>query len=161
MPAGQRVNYVSRQGPERQDVSSTYSITEFPKELQKKMTLLEHFKSYLDGDINLNIEIEDDDDTSQVYMKKWMRTRHAIMFRLSNKVVQVNFQDHTELILATDLKTVTYVNKKGERNTYQMAIAEESSNQEMTKRLKYTKDILNNVINPSSAAKGTEVSPLE
>jgi len=26
-----------------------------------------------------------------VYVKKWMRTRHAIMFRLSNKVVQVNF----------------------------------------------------------------------
>lgn len=26
-----------------------------------------------------------------VYVKKWMRTRHAIMFRLSNKIVQVNF----------------------------------------------------------------------
>jgi len=26
-----------------------------------------------------------------VYVKKWMRTKHAIMFRLSNKIVQVNF----------------------------------------------------------------------
>jgi polo-like kinase 1 len=23
----------------------------------------------------------------QVYVKKWMRTKHAIMFRLSNKIV--------------------------------------------------------------------------
>ena len=26
-----------------------------------------------------------------IYVKKWMRTKHAIMFRLSNKIVQVNF----------------------------------------------------------------------
>ncbi len=37
---------------------------------------------------------------SQVYVKKWMRTKHAIMFRLSNKIVQVNFQDHTEILLS-------------------------------------------------------------
>ena len=50
-----------------------------------------------------------------VYVKKWMRTRHAIMFRLSNKVVQVNFQDHTEIMLSSETKLVTYVNKRGER----------------------------------------------
>jgi len=26
-----------------------------------------------------------------VYVKKWMRTKYAVMFRLSNKIVQVNF----------------------------------------------------------------------
>jgi len=82
------------------------------------------------------------------------------MFRLSNKIIQANFQDHTEVILATDVKTVTYVDKKGERNTYPMAVAEVSSNQEMTKRLKYTKDILNNMINPSNKPIET-ASPLE
>jgi polo-like kinase 1 len=51
-----------------------------------------------------------------VYVKKWMRTRHAIMFRLSNKIVQVNFQDHTEILLNSDNRLVTYVNKKGERS---------------------------------------------
>ena len=29
--------------------------------------------------------------TATVYVKKWMRIKHAIMFRLSNKIVQVNF----------------------------------------------------------------------
>ena len=32
---------------EKQDVLSKYPLTEYPKELQKKVTLLEHFKSYL------------------------------------------------------------------------------------------------------------------
>ena len=82
-----------------------------------------------------------------VYVKKWMRTRHAIMFRLSNKVVQVNFQDHTEIMLSSETKLVTYVNKRGERQTYPLSNAMESSNLEMVKRLKYTKDILTHMLN--------------
>ena len=42
-----------------------------------------------------------------------MKTKHAIMFRLSNKIVQVDFTDKTEIILSTKSKMVTYVNKKG------------------------------------------------
>ena len=76
-----------------------------------------------------------------------MRTRHAIMFRLSNKVVQVNFQDHTEIMLSSETKLVTYVNKRGERQTYPLSSAMESSNLEMVKRLKYTKDILTHMLN--------------
>ena len=81
------------------------------------------------------------------YVKKWMRTRHAIMFRLSNKIVQVCFQDHTEIILSSESRIVTYVNKKGERSTYPLSTALENPNYEMTKRLKYTKDILTHMLN--------------
>jgi len=87
-----------------------------------------------------------------IYVKKWMRTRHAIMFRLSNKVVQVNFQDHTEIMLSSETKIVTYVNKRGERNTYPLNSAMESSNLEMVKRLKYTKDILTHMLNQNANA---------
>jgi hypothetical protein len=95
-----------------------------------------------------------------------MRTRHAIMFRLSNKIVQVNFQDHTEIILSSETKVVTYVNKKGERQTFPLQTAMDSSNLEMAKRLKYTKDILTHMLNtnnqkddkkkPPATAKGAD-----
>ena len=76
------------------------------------------------------------------------------MFRLSNKIVQVNFQDHTEIILSSESRMVTYVNKKGERNTYPLATALESTNLEMTKRLKYTKEILSSMLsNPKQQDK--------
>jgi len=59
---------------------------------------LQHFRSYLEGSDKIKATQERaPEETKQrkvqdiVYVKKWMRTRHAIMFRLSNKVVQVNF----------------------------------------------------------------------
>ena len=80
-----------------------------------------------------------------------MKTKHAIMFRLSNKIVQVNFTDKTEIILSSELKMVTYVNKKGERSNYPLATALESSNTEMAKRLRYTKEILTHMLNNNNA----------
>lgn len=69
------------------------------------------------------------------------------MFRLNNKIVQVDFTDKTEIILTSEQRLVTYMNKKGERSQYPLATALESSNLEMAKRLKYTKDILTNMLN--------------
>ena len=43
-------------------------------------------------------------------------------------------------------RLVTYVNKKGERSTLPLNQALESNNAEMTKRLKYTKDILTHML---------------
>jgi polo-like kinase 1 len=125
---------------EKQDVMTTHSLLEYPKELQKKVTLLQHFRSYLENNAqtngsgtngptsgksaNIDSDVEMRDETTQkmansggpiVYVKKWMRTKHAIMFRLSNKIVQVSFQDHTEILLNSESRLVTYVNKKGER----------------------------------------------
>lgn len=69
------------------------------------------------------------------------------MFRLSNKIVQVKFTDNTEILLSSENKMVTYVNKKGERTNFPLATALESSNLEMSKRLKYTKEILTHLLN--------------
>ena len=51
--------------------------------------------------------------TKLVYMKQWLKTKHSIMFRLSNKVFQVDFLDQSQILLNTDSKMVTYTNKKG------------------------------------------------
>jgi len=125
--------------------------------------LLRYFKSYLDGDTsgapktdNVESKSTTVDDTNPetkknfAYVKKWMRTKHAIMFRLSNKIVQVCFQDHTEIILSSESRVVTYCNKKGDRSSYPLSSALESNNYEMTKRLKYTKDILTHMLTGST-----------
>ena len=148
-PKAQHLYYMERKGSDKQDVVQTLSLMDYPKELQKKVTLLQHFRSYLEGDAKEETGGGDDVEVPAlpIYVKKWMRTRHAIMFRLSNKIVQVNFQDHTEIILSSESKMVTYVNKQGERSTYPLSSALESTNIEMSKRLKYTKDILTHMLN--------------
>jgi len=152
----QTFNYIERRVSDKQELIYSHTLTDYPKEIQKKVTLLQHFRSYLEGDLNKqqNDEVKIDEENNStprknnnfVYVKKWMRTRHAIMFRLSNKIVQVCFQDHTEIILSSESRIVTYVNKVGERSTYPLSSALESNNYEMTKRLKYTKDILTHML---------------
>jgi len=175
-PQGWSFNYIERRQSDKQEIVSTHSLNDYPKELQKKVTLLQHFRSYLEGDTNSigadmkstnpisNNPIEGGDKSDPdagkkslnfVYVKKWMRTKHAIMFRLSNKIVQVCFQDHTEIILSSESRVVTYVNKKGDRLTYPLSNALESNNSEMTKRLKYTKDILTHMLNLNQGNPGT------
>ena len=103
------------------------------------MTLLQHFKNYLCSDNKIDLDKETNGDGGYCYVKKWMKTKHAIMFRLSNKIVQVNFTDKTEIILSSEQKLVTYINLKGERSEYPLATALDNKNAEMAKRLKYTK----------------------
>lgn len=68
----------------------------------------------------------------------------------------MNFQDHTEILLNSDNRLVTYVNKKGERSIMPLSQALDSNNQEMTKRLKYTKDILTHMLNNNAAGGGQQ-----
>ena len=42
-----------------------------------------------------------------------MKTRYALLFRLSNNIVQVNFSNKTKLILSYKQILVTYVNMQG------------------------------------------------
>ena len=90
-------------------------------------------------------------ESQLIYVKKWTRTPHAMLFRLSNKVVQVCFADHAELLLCSNSREVTYVNKQGTKYRYLLSTAMESSDVEMSKRLRYTKGILSNMLNPNGA----------
>jgi hypothetical protein len=56
--------------------------------------------------------------------------------------------------LNSESRLVTYVNKKGERQTLPLNHALESNNAEMTKRLKYTKDILTHMLNNNNGNGG-------
>lgn len=57
-----------------------------------------------------------------------MRTKHAFLFRLSNKVVQVIFEDSSEIVMSSVSKKVSYLNKKGERQVYSLSSALDSGN---------------------------------
>ena len=158
-PIGLNFIYVERKPSERVEIITTHLLSEeFQKDLNKKVILLQHFKSYLleesKNAVQEKRESENIDEKNYVYVKKWMRTKHAILFRLSNKIVQVCFLDQTEIILSSETKIVTYVNKKGERLTYPLSNALDSNNSEMTKRLKYTKDILTHMLTARQSQQG-------
>ena len=146
-PNGANFIYIERNSQEKTEIITPHLFNEeFNKDLNKKVILLQHLKDYLleenKNTYNERKERKNIDEKHYVYVKKWMKTKHAILFRLSNKIVQVSFLDQTEIILSSETKIVTYMDKKGQLSTYPLNTALDSSNYEMTKRLKYTKQIL-------------------
>ena len=158
-PNGANFIYIERNSAEKTEIITPHVFSEeFSKDLNKKVILLQHFKAYLlEEKKNEPVErkeSENIDEKKYVYVKKWMKTKHAILFRLSNKIVQVSFLDQTEIILSSETKIVTYMDKKGQLSTYPLNTALDSSNSEMTKRLKYTKQILMHMLTAKSHGSG-------
>jgi polo-like kinase 1 len=145
MHPDQSVFYYIERSNSKKDLIFTYNVNQVPEKLYKKFALMQHFKSYLETDEQVEKNPVKDDEVN--YVKKWIRTKRAILFRFANKNVQVSFQDKTEVIVANEARMMTYVNKKFERITLPMNQALESFDPEMAKRVKYTRDILNYMMN--------------
>lgn len=156
--------YIERRASDKQEVVKWYAIDNYPdqEQLHKKVTLLQHFRSYLEGDRAAPtkpvpgaeaLPIPGGKSSHLTHLKKWMRTRHAIMFRLSNKLVQVDFQDETRIKLSSESKMVTYTDKKGNVSSISITVAFECNNPEMQKRLKYTKEILTHMLSNNNNKK--------
>jgi len=150
-PFAGQVSYYEKKGTDTQETGLTYPANSCPSSLSKKVTLIQHFRNYLE----VNSAPETPVSPPVPYVKKWTTTDHAIIFRMSHKVVQVCFQDKTELVLCSASKMVTYVSKSGERQTMTLSSAMESENVEMTKRLKYTKDVLAQMLQGHGHTGGT------
>jgi len=103
---------------------SEYNFFDYPNLITKKVVLLQHFKSYLEGNSKfrpMQFDFDKDNmpqrpnDLGQMsYIKKWKRAKKAILLRNSNKVIQVIFSDQSELVLASGSGIVTFVNSKKE-----------------------------------------------
>mmetsp|Transcript_35402 Transcript_35402/g.105208 ORF Transcript_35402/g.105208 Transcript_35402/m.105208 type:complete len:985 (-) Transcript_35402:188-3142(-) len=175
-PDGSQFDYITRRTQEKPEVRSTHTFDDHPEDLKKKVTLLRHFKNYMLTDV---LEKKDGASVGESslpppasmglgghspqasyapgtvpFVKKWTRNKHAIMFQLSNKIVQVVFFDRTEAVLSSKAHAVTYVDKRGQVMTYPLSNVLEVPSPELAKRLRYTKDILVNML----GARATELA---
>lgn len=132
-----------------------HDLSRYPESLQKKVTLLKHFRNYLmeqqkkGDDTGVHITSSSRGSSSRqpmIYLKKWVRTKNAIFFRLSDHTVQTVFFDHTEILLTPDERHVTYVDKNRNRQTYYLTDELVGYNVELAKRLKYTKELLQQLV---------------
>ncbi len=84
-----------------------------------------------------------------VFIKKWIKTKHAMLFRLSNGTIQVLFYDLTEVLISSEGKLVTFVDK--DKNRFVLSIAEIANKQhgDVSRRLKFAKEIPSQLISAS------------
>jgi len=86
-----------------------------------------------------------------------MRTQHAILFRLSNKTVQVKFEDNTEIVLCSETRGVDYVDKKGVRKTCSLSTIIDLEDNVMVKRFKYAKDLLTHIFGAKQTKQSSRI----
>jgi polo-like kinase 1 len=97
-------------------------VCDSDKDFVKKTELLKHFKEYLNRRYwNTTARTDASMPRNMVYVFKWMRTRHCMIFRLSNNDLQINFFDGTEVFLWANAPFVTYLDKSEVRKTFQMS----------------------------------------
>ena len=85
------------------------------------------------------------DETHPIYVKKWRRAKHAIIFKLSNKSLQIIFNDKTHIILTPEIRTGIFLNAQKEKKIFPLSAAFENGDPEIEKRLKYANGILKKI----------------
>lgn len=123
---------ITKEGEKTQELN----IDDYPQELYKKVMLTQLFRKHL------GVKLLESEGDKRIFLKSWVRTPHAVLFRLSNKIIQVCFNDKSELIFSNMNKSVVYIKKDGECQTHPMNNAIEIGDSDFVKRLKYSKEVL-------------------
>lgn len=176
------VQYISRKHLPNQPpnvvpelVVENFKLSSYPPEMTKKMTLLQFFQKYLtnhkaskgsssrtadgaqvsgNGAISTDIVTKPVPEEALVHVKKWLRTDHAILFRLSNRTIQVIFADNTEILLNTERRVIAYTDKSRLKLAYSLDSGYVQERHDLQKRLRYAKDVIAIMLNRSGS--GTE-----
>lgn len=92
------------------------------------------------------------------FCKKWVRTRRAILLRLSNRTVQVSFYDGAHILLSADGRVATMIDAQGARSVYSTHAllaqggVKNSAEDEVLRRINYAKGVIQQLAFPQSAA---------
>lgn len=127
-----------------------FTITNIPSNLHEKYTLLKYFAQYMDENLTEGGEphmIEYQKGKSHIpYMKRWVRTPHAILMQLSTGTVQINFfKDHTKIVISIDQRKgiVTYISEDRLSTSYLLSdIAQQGCEACIRTRLQYALSVL-------------------
>ncbi len=159
---GQRVEYAERQ--KGREVKESFCVDTHPEELKKKVNLLQYFTNYLPGRAPAVGVVVDAAAAAAravgqptVYVRKWLKTRHAVFFRLTDNTLQVHYNDNTGIILSGKGGVITFIDKKNQMITLWLAdMARHEHSQSIASRLAYIRDMLKSLISRRGQPDGAE-----
>ncbi|XP_012274826.1 serine/threonine-protein kinase polo [Orussus abietinus] len=117
LPNDYNVHYINREGDELY-----YTIDNYPTTLEKKMRLLNFFQRYMNEHLMKaggSVAVKQSDSISRIpYMHQWFRTQTAVVMHLTNGSIQINFLDHSKIIMCPLMAAVTYIDQDKNFKTY-------------------------------------------
>lgn len=143
------------------DHCQAFVMDQSPEDLAKKTTLIKYFKSYIRAggkrdsaevvrsssfsDFPERALTESNMTSEMTYIKRWVATSQAMVFRLSNRIIQVCFFDKTEVILASESRIISFTHARGIRRTMPLAAVNQEGG-DLSRKLVLTKDIISKLI---------------
>nr|CAH8823530.1 unnamed protein product [Trichobilharzia regenti] len=145
----ENIQYIDEKGTER-----LYTLSQHPDYLSKKVTLLTCFKSYMHQNLlkaGENIARPDADAMTRLpFLRRWFRTRSAIVLHLSNGTLQINFfDDHAKIILCPLMHAVTYIDANRDFRTYRFKLLRNFGlSADLANRLRYAATMIERLLMP-------------
>ncbi|RVE42751.1 hypothetical protein evm_012575 [Chilo suppressalis] len=140
------VHYINRQGQEQY-----MTMRDYPPDLDKKMKLLTYFRRYMTEHLmkaGASVPVRESDGLSRLpHLHQWFRTTLAVIMYLTNGTLQINFQDHTKIILCPLMQAVTYIDVEKNFRTFRFSTIEEHGcDKKLYTNLTYALEKLNSIL---------------
>ena len=136
-------------------ITLKHTSTFFPEKFSNKMKIFLQFQKHLlkenDEDQSYSpksqvlISSSNDQRKNLVYIKKFMKAQYATMYRLNDKMIQVNFVDNTIILMNVKSKMVTYIKKNNNHIVFDLRNAFENQDASLTKRMNYIRGMIINI----------------
>ncbi|CAH2005349.1 unnamed protein product [Acanthoscelides obtectus] len=142
LPNGINVHYIDKNGDESYMTMDTY-----PKQYEKKMKLLSYFSRYMrEHLVKTGAEhVRQNDTVSRIpHLHQWVRSTSGVLMQLNNGTVQMNFGDHTKIIMCPLMTAITYIDKDSTFSTYTFDTIEKNGcSQALFEKMHYALDKIN------------------
>jgi polo-like kinase 1 len=125
------------------DIPTRHTLKNYPEDLRKKITLLQHFSSQLLKDSSQALVCTA--ESPLMYVKRYMAVGDVMTFRLSNRSVQVTYGDGCKLLIESGSKTVVVV-EGGSRVTYPLAYAVDAQEESLHRRMRIAKEAISKLM---------------
>ncbi|KAF5270466.1 hypothetical protein FQA39_LY08344 [Lamprigera yunnana] len=124
LPNGINVHYIDRTGEE-----SYMTIDVYPKFMDKKIKLLSYFNRYMRDHLikaGASVAREADALSRIPHLHQWCRSTSGVLMQLNNGTIQVNFSDHTKIILCPLMAAVTFIDEDKSFRTFRFSSIEKN-----------------------------------
>ncbi|GMS95778.1 hypothetical protein PENTCL1PPCAC_17953, partial [Pristionchus entomophagus] len=157
--AGNQLSYM-----DKENMEEYYTMNHFPEGLNKKVTLLKYFRSYMNDHLlkaGEGMAPKDGDELARLpCLRHWFRTKSAIVLHMSNGTLQINFfGDHKKVIVCPLMGAVSFIDAEQNFRVLKFSLIEQHGcTKELYTRLRYAKTMCERLLTHSSSSRPGSLS---
>ncbi|XP_018319523.1 serine/threonine-protein kinase polo [Agrilus planipennis] len=139
LPNGINVHFIDKNGKE-----TYFTINNYPEFLEKKVKLLSYFGRYMKEHLvkaGENVVKETDNMSRIPHLFQWCRSTSGVLMQLNNGTVQINFSNHTKIIMCPLMGAITYIDEDKSFRTFRFSTLEKHGySKALYEKMKYARD---------------------